>query len=191
MILRTGNNFNDIKYLGIYHPWHGGSNPNFNTFSGEILDVKNQRSQGQIYFRRELLNLLSFDAFIITSAPSSEAHTRNNNGIAVLARQVASSRRNITDGTNCLIRHRSIPSSHTSGNRTIEKHLESIRVENTILIENKNILLLDDVTSSGSTIRACKQLLIQVGAQNVQCLALGHTSGYNLEGFSLAILGQN
>ncbi len=33
-------------YLGRYYPWCGGHNPNFNKFSGLILDVKEQRQNG-------------------------------------------------------------------------------------------------------------------------------------------------
>lgn len=43
------------------------------------------------------------------------------------------------------------------------------------LIKGKNVLLLDDVRTTGNSLSACKQVLEEAGALTVQCLALGQT----------------
>ena len=42
-------------------------------------------------------------------------------------------------------------------------------------IKNKNILVIDDITTTGTSLIACKTLLLRAGAKNVVCLALGKT----------------
>jgi predicted amidophosphoribosyltransferase len=84
-------------------------------------------------------------------------------------------RRNRTDATACLIRHTTINKLATGGDRSIEVHLNSIKVQNPNLIKDKRILLIDDVTTTHNSLFACKQLLLEAGAAQVYCLALGQT----------------
>jgi predicted amidophosphoribosyltransferase len=42
----------------------------------------------------------------------------------------------------------------------------------------REVLLLDDVTTSGSSLEACKRLLLDAGAAAVKCAALGRTAEY-------------
>jgi predicted amidophosphoribosyltransferase len=79
------------------------------------------------------------------------------------------------DGTGCLVRHKKIPKLATGGNRDQETHFSSIHVDKTDLIKGKSVTLLDDTTTTGNSILACKKMLIDAGARNVQCIALAET----------------
>ena len=39
-------------------------------------------------------------------------------------------------------------------------------------VENKNILIFDDVHTTGATINECKKTLIKAGAKSVTCITL-------------------
>lgn len=96
-----------------------------------------------------------------------------------MAQKLAKSRpEEVTDATLCLRRVKSIPKLSVGGNRELSIHFESIEVKNAQLIQNKNVLLLDDVSRSGNSLRAGKELLLKAGASKVKCVALGKTVTY-------------
>ncbi len=82
----------------------------------------------------------------------------------------------MTNGGACLVRHKSIAKKATGGDRSIEVDLNSIRVEDADCIKGKRVLLLDDVTTSGNSLLACRRLLLQAGAADVKMVALGRTT---------------
>ena len=77
-----------------------------------------------------------------------------------------------------LVRTRTIDKLARGGNRSVEVHLASIapaeRYER--YFAKKAILLLDDVTTTGNSLRACSRLLDQYGADLIYPLALGRTT---------------
>ena len=95
-------------------------------------------------------------------------------GIQQLAQALA--RQSRIDATACLVRVKKIPKLATGGNRSVTRHLSSIRVEQAELIQEREVLLLDDVTTSGQSLIACQELLLEAGAARVKCMALGRTT---------------
>ena len=91
--------------------------------------------------------------------------------LRTLARQLAENAR--IDATSCLIRHTSIRRITFGGPSTKELHRATIRVENASLITGKSVLLLDDIVKSGASLEACREMLLEAGAKEVQALALG------------------
>lgn len=81
----------------------------------------------------------------------------------------------LIDGSNTLERTTAIE-PEKQGSRSIEKHIKSITVKQQFT-KNDAIILLDDITTTGYTMNACKKLLIQNGAnaQNIVCAALAQT----------------
>lgn len=84
------------------------------------------------------------------------------------------------DASTTLVRHLSIGSSRYSSERGVDRcdilcHLQSIKVNDSSAITQKVVLLLDDVVTSGTTFMACRKLLLDAGAAEVICLALGKT----------------
>jgi len=162
--------------LGFYHPKYSydknGSieNDYFNEFSDRILAVKNWDYTAILYFRDILLKLIEDEEIAIATVP---AHTpfELNSGIRDLAGYLVKSKKNYIDAVQCLKRFEQVAqSSQTRGCRSKQAHLKSIRVIDRQSLENKNVILIDDVLTTGSSVNACKELLQEAGAKEVKVL---------------------
>ena len=122
----------------------------------------------------------------ICGIPGHLANTINDNSIARMIKDVTSSLTyvHVDDGSQVLIRKTSTePSKSVQGiereSKFYEEHLKTIEVQSSLktLVENKNILLIDDVVTSGTSMKACKQILLNAGAKTVTCFAfaMAHT----------------
>lgn len=162
-------------YFYDYHPYYLPNkeiNPNFTKiYSGKILDLK----EGN----KDAINLFysSIDPHIkqnvlIAVVPSSDSN-KIDTGIKELGRLLAENGR--IDATSCLVRHTSVPKAANGGPRDVHTHINSIKVQNASLIQGKEVILLDDITTSGSSLEACKQLLLNAGASKVEKIAIAKT----------------
>jgi predicted amidophosphoribosyltransferase len=167
------NQSSQIMCLGEYHPYRieGQKNPHFDQWSGRILALKRSEAPAIELFYRKLNPLLGTN-FAIATVPSSNSE-KVSSGIRKLAIRLAANQR--IDATSCLVRHQSIDKLATGGRRSQDIHFDSIRVQNCQLVQGQEVLLLDDVSTSGNSLLACKALLMDAGAKSVQCLVLGQT----------------
>lgn len=168
---------NDTTFcLDIYHPYKykGEKNPNFNEFSKLILDLK-ERKNFAINSFFEQLNPLLNKGFPIITVPSSNPQNLNT-GITQVAILLA--QQGQIDATSCLQRYKQVEKKSNGGSRDISVDLDSIKVNNQHLVKKQTILLLDDVTTTGNSFRACEQLLIKAGVAKVVKLALAKTANY-------------
>ena len=172
-----------VYYLHDYQPWQGGSNPKFDMTSGQILDLKEEdgghkHNRAVILFSNELSEELSdivdTDAELVaTFIPSSDPRKKKTG-----LREILSTLKetfNITNSLNPLIRHTKIPKATGGGPRSKRAHLDSIRVSESINLEGKTVLLIDDVTTSGCSMDACEELLYNAGASIIIKFAVGAT----------------
>ena len=90
-----------------------------------------------------------------------------------LARKLAAHDR--IDMTDYLIRTKEIEKLATGGNRNIDVHLDSIAVDPGVSVTGEVILVVDDVTTSGNSLYASRDILLRNGASRVALLALGQT----------------
>jgi predicted amidophosphoribosyltransferase len=164
---------NMIENYGIYHPYHGGRNELFDGFSSKILELKENNILAVNHFFNLLKNYFDED-YTITVVPSHDP-LKTTSGLKTLAQKLATFN-NWTDATSCLIRTKKIGKLAHGGNRSIDVHLNSIRVNNANLIRGKNVLVLDDVTTSGNSLLACKKLLKEASALNIRTFAIAKTS---------------
>ena len=170
------NNDKCILNYCTYYPYriHGEKNPQFDETSATLLALK----RSEKYAIDSIFNLLERDLHnnvVVAIVPSSTANTTTH-GLYKVANKLA--KKGKVDGSSCLVRHTSIDKLATGGNRNIDVHLNSVKVENNAIIYDKYVILLDDITTSGNSLKACKQLLLEAGAKGVQCLAIGKTEGY-------------
>ncbi|RZN36957.1 MAG: phosphoribosyltransferase [Methanosarcinales archaeon] len=163
----------EIFNLGIYHPWQDGHNPNFDEFSRVILDVKDQHIQGINYFVNRLRSVLSGnDEYVICIIPTHAVGTEPS-GIRTIAKQLCSHQ--VTDGTDVISRALEIPEKTMGGSGDIQLEIESLTVLNENAVRGRQVLLLDDVTTTGTSLKAGKHLIEQAGAELVVLLALAKT----------------
>ena len=74
---------------------------------------------------------------------------------------------------NCLIKNRWTKSQTTlSKNKRLSNLAGSFSIKNAHLIEGKNILLVDDVVTTGSTVNLCSKLLKKYGAKSVKVVLI-------------------
>ena len=118
-------------------------------------------------------NLVGYN--IITCVPSHRASNFNQSALALLIRDVAVSS-SYVDGSQLLLRIKDIVPQKTLSyqERCQETHLNSVIVNGDV--KGKKIILIEDITTSGSTLKACKKILLDAGAESVICFAFAKTS---------------
>jgi predicted amidophosphoribosyltransferase len=166
-----------IIAMGAYRPWgwHKQSFPNAEPYpdhSKRILDLKSMSNVGLAYFQ-DLLEPLLAEGIAIASVPSHDPQ-KAFNGVRHLAGRLSRTGKRV-DASQCLVRIKKIEKLAAGGSRQVDVHLNSIEVKSGNLIQARPVLLLDDVTTSGNSLKACRQLLVAAGASAVQCVALGET----------------
>jgi phosphoribosylpyrophosphate synthetase len=166
----------EILFLGPYHPYriNGVKNPKFklNPYSGLILDLKDRKVAAILYFFRRV-DPLVHPKVAICVIPSSNPEKRDT-GIRVLGVRLALNDR--VDATSCLVRTKFVQKAALGGPRSVAVHMDSIEVRDIERVRGAEVLLLDDVTSTGASMIASKRLLLDAGAKSVKCLALGKTT---------------
>ncbi len=118
----------------------------------------------------ERLDPLLAEGVAIAIVPSHAAYVVDT-PIRDLARLLAASG-NRVDATDCLERHTGIRQILFGGHSTRLLHRRTVHVLNPELIQGRPVLLLDDIAKSGSSLMACRDLLLEAGAAAVQALAL-------------------
>lgn len=168
----------DTVYLVDYHPYRcaGSRNPRFDENSARILALKRGELPALDWFYRQVDRLI-MPGIVMAVVPSCDPATAMDAGIRKLAQRLAANGR--IDGTDCLVRVRPIPKLATGGTRNIEQHLGSIDVHHKRVVCGMEVLLLDDVRTTGYSLEACRRLLLEAGAQLVKALALGQTVYYD------------
>jgi predicted amidophosphoribosyltransferase len=181
----------DIAYLADYHPvtYRGrngriGSSRYFDEHSREILNLKYSDSNSLMdakvikknkaieHFCEMLDQILASD-FAVAVVPSHKP-SFNVSGICIVARRLAQSNGRI-DATDCLVRKVEIKPLHERSPRAPSIHFNSIVVEHPEQVVGKEVLLLDDIVTSGNSINVCRKKLKDNGARKVECLVLGKT----------------
>jgi predicted amidophosphoribosyltransferase len=167
-----------LVFLGEYHPyriWNDEGervvNPKFDNHCRKILDLKERKLSAVNYFVKQIDSHISAGV-AIAYVPSHDSE-KTQSGVRDVAIAIAANGR--IDATGCLVRHKTVDKLATGGARDSQVHLDSIRVQNKILIRGKEVLLLDDVTTSGNSLTACRKILLDAGATTVQMLAFART----------------
>lgn len=165
-------------HLGTYHPYWGGRNQRFDDFSVRILDVKEARGDFLDYFCPKLEEMLNPQCeFALVVFPSHDP-ANTNSGIRQIAQRLAR-KNNWVDATHCLKRHTKVPKQATNGSRKVSTHLRSIKIVDLPLIQKQPVLLLDDVTTTGTSLNAASRILERAGVEYFQFMALAQTASYS------------
>jgi phosphoribosylpyrophosphate synthetase len=167
-----------IKVLGRYRPYRyhcdcGGDSRDYPSHSGRILDLKERKAHGVRHFFNYLRERVDgYDAIAVV--PSHDAE-KTVSGVHDLGTMLADNC-DLVDAGACLVRHTTIPKLAGGGGvRAVKTHLASIRVEDAGRVRKQYVLLLDDIATSGTSLLACRKLLLDAGAAGVEMLALGLT----------------
>lgn len=173
-------NTSSIACLFTYHPYwlefRSVKNPKFDEISSDILDFKKKNIDIINKFHKIVSAKLNRNNFVICIVPSHDSKNTNlNTPLSILAKKLCKSN-GLIDGTECLIRTNTIEKLATGGCRNIDLHLNSIKVKHPEIIKNKEVLILDDIKTTGNTLKACQILLLEAGATPVWMCALAETA---------------
>ncbi|MGY3994104.1 hypothetical protein [Aeromonas veronii] len=188
-----------VKVLncGVYHPWRyrGEHNPYRDATTKTMMNFKEPSDRRHAQAVKELAALVMRKLpsitvkinnrsvylvslpFTIAVVPSSKAGVHSE-GLMRIASMIAESYPN-AHVNPLLHRVHSVPSAHKeNGERSIYTHMQSIQVQGFDPHRERHILILDDVTTTGSSLSACYYLLKDVGADAVVPLSILETASY-------------
>jgi len=171
-----------ISYLYEYHAYYHFEsgikvkNPKFNTVDGLILDLKQNSDKAINKFYDDLILIFnhyeSINNIFFCAIPGHVAFDKLS-AIHIIAKKLSNHYKR-PDYSELLQRYRTIPRLSDGGIRNMGVHINSIRIDSNYTIKGQNIILLDDISTSGSSMAASSQILKIAGANKVICLALAH-----------------
>ncbi len=181
--------YTDVMYLYDYHPWYrnGEKNPKIDQVTHDILNIKNAkpdkvalRNKAVRFFKSALVSknpagissVIPPEQSLFAVVPSSTSF-RVCEGLMELMLQVQAEFR-FLNRENVLVRHTDVPKAATGGLRDQRVHLESINADQQS-VRGMRVFLFDDVTTTGSSLLACRRILLESGASSVAMIALGKT----------------
>lgn len=175
--------YNNIMYLYDYFPWDNGLNPKIDKITNTLLNLKHadkkRREPAVRFFSKVLTNpkitsLLDASPKICCIVPS---HTADNvsAGLNELISNIHATY-GFQNNRSYLRRTVTVPKAATGGPRNQQIHMDSIEVTNPEHVQGNTVYLFDDITTTGSSLLACKNLLLAAGASRVVMIALGQTN---------------
>lgn len=167
-----------IVICGYYKPyWRWRRDPEtadapYDLYSSKILDLKDGKESAINYF----YSLLDFEICpgIAIAVVPSHSPDQEETGILTLAKRLA--KHNRIDMTDSLVRIKGIEKLSHGGSRDRQVHYDSIIVNPGTPVSDEVIVVVDDVTTSGNSLYACRDILLANGARKVAMLALGKTT---------------
>lgn len=136
---------------------------------GIFLWMHYSKNEAINYFYN-LINVEICEGVTICVVPSSDSE-KTESGIGMLGERLAENNRK--NKVYFLRRIHTIDKLAYNGRRDKEIHMETISTLKEMDITGEIILLMDDVTTTGNSLYACKDILLQNGAKTVNMFALG------------------
>jgi len=145
--------------------------------SGQILKFKNGERHWVGYYTDELDSIIAADP-VICCAPS---HDKDRWGPGLeQAIGILGNRKGRHPIPHLLRRTRFTEKRTKPGsNRSKDLNRETIEVTHAVAIENRPVVVVDDVTTTGSTLEVCAELLWAAGCNCVGAIAIGRTTNPN------------
>lgn len=165
-----------------YHPYriYGGEvNPDFvKAADGRLLDFKEGKGwavASEIKEFQKALKSLDMPEPIVVAIIPGHAEKTSNAGcpLARVAQALAAADKRLKADIDLILRTKTIEKLATGGSRSINVHLESMKV--TRRVPDATVIVLDDVVTSGNSMAAARQLLMDKAAKYVAGIALGQT----------------
>ena len=121
-------------------------------------------------------NIQKYDTIIPVPISKKRKKERGYNQSLLIAKEIVkqlSIHTNVNLVNNCLIKTKNIIEQSKLNKEEREKNIQGVyKLRNKQLIENKNILLIDDIYTTGSTVNECSKMLIQGQPKKIGILVL-------------------
>ena len=112
--------------------------------------------------------------FSIVVIPSHSPQKKTS-GVHTIGSKVCSALPGWIDATQCLVRTQEIQKLSYGGDRSEQVHRDSMKVMNEETIAGREVLLLDDIVTSGNSMKVGRQKLLEASAKSVCCVAFAGT----------------
>jgi len=174
---------NKINYIWDYYP---SKRYTQDKISKDLIVLKNLNKMGKFgsetkrkidifagSFSKYFIKKLDLYAknYVFCLVPPHIDSTDNKNGVYILSRYIRMIRNYFN--RSVIIRVHSIQPLHRGGNRSIDVQLASLKINSNV--SGKRIVVMDDITTTGNSLEACKILLRQAGAKEVILFAFAKT----------------
>lgn len=168
--------FNIARAVGPYDEPYRIAVQVFKFLGRKHLGVKMGSMMAQVV--REEPRFWPLDIILPVPASPGSLKQRGFNQTEVLARQISKELKIKMDASS-LYRIKETPSQRELTREEREKNLlYAFEVKNRKKIYRKSILLVDDVYTTGSTIRECTRVLLKAGASRVSIITWATGKGY-------------
>lgn len=163
------------RYIANYFPKRNGAK--HDEFSRNILILKDTSSASReevvCDFFSRLEPIIPVNCLVV-SIPSSDPANRDRGISEIIKKLCHEGRRKNGDGI--LYRSKKILPAHFGGLRNVTSHLDTMAVSDPSLIVGNDVVLLDDVVTSGSSFRAAAIKLNRCRAMSITLIAIGKTA---------------
>jgi predicted amidophosphoribosyltransferase len=160
-----------IQFLGRYYPYKTGLQ---DAYSRMVLRLKDGFSDALLYFEPLLKAALPND-HVLVIVPSHDPAVVNS-PVRKLVQRVCRSNITLTDATRCVKRTCLRPKLSRGGDRSVAGHLNSLSIADAYLIRGRKVIIIDDVSTTGNSIKAVSQLVLGAGAASVRAITLAQTT---------------
>jgi len=134
--------------------------------------IANSLAQLLITFLKDELHPFVFEEVLPVPLERQKERERQFNQSALLAKALAEAL-HIPFSSGNLIRVRAtLPQSSLPREKRVENVRDAFRVRNPSLYAGKNLLLIDDIVTTGATLSACAEVLRVAGAREISIVAL-------------------
>jgi hypothetical protein len=160
-----------VHHFVTYFPKSSGK---ANADTSRVLAYKNGNPQAIAHYEAMLWDFIAprlNDYTLIMAIPSSNAAKVNT--ITRTCRDLSRKSPWLIDATDLICKTKSHDSFCRTGKRDAFSLADSLAVSSEVA--GHNILLLDDVTSTGISMFVCEKLLLAAGAASVTCIAIALT----------------
>jgi len=192
--MAEGNDHDLDSYMMDFHPYRNGTNPNHTEGSDsqslnylKIDDIYDRYRKEEFCGRitewlsgylQSVLKEIGDSSLVVSIAPGHLKDSRSPflcETVRDVLRNPKFKRRGVENGSSYLRRTKDVPKSTDGGQRHISTHLNSIEVTNPTFVEGKTVCVIDDIWTTGCTLRACARKMEAAGASNTKMIAVGKT----------------
>ena len=175
-----------VVYLSDYEPYRGGSNPRFNSVSQRLLDLKRGDPDAIDYYAALLNRKMQemargiegvdlYPSVLVTMPSHQEDAPEEESPIDQVCALVADNNDHIQNGGHCLYRTETVERQAGGKRRSLKNHYESLGLRDVDTLRSQVVILLDDVVTTGRSMRAAYYRLKQAKVREVICVALAGT----------------
>lgn len=154
------------------------------TYSGVIRDIMlNYKFNDDSYLYKTFTNFLlknenfveninSYDIIVPVPLSKKRKMERGYNQSLLIAKEISKSTK-IKINSDCLKKVKNIVAQSTLNKEDRQKNIEGAFIlKNNKNIQNKKVLIIDDIFTTGSTVNECSKIIKQAGATNIGILTI-------------------